>query len=266
MGLAHLEWDGVGDGTQRFKLDLGTNQYYRWAVGSGESDERYGMQLMSDTTHVSGLEGPLAERSRGRTVLNIPSEMFDKDGTHVQLMSYRNELMHSPALSNPVRVPTYAGSGRDPEAWLPELAFATDAGSAAPSRYRATPPMSESLFLGAIVSALPKLLPGVGSLVRNVLPQAGEFASNLLNTLRQSGSGGGSDQSPTASTDPASIIRQILEALAGSASPGAAPAPGATTSPAAAAPGQQAQASSYAEAQALPIAALLPLLQSVLTP
>jgi hypothetical protein len=125
VGLAHLEWIGPNDGGQQFTVNLGTNRWFRFAVGGQDTTRRYGMELLSEPTRVSSVEGPLPDRAMGRTVITIPDEAFDRDHRHVQVTSYRSQDLVSPSVSDVVAVPVHALGRRGPRPFedLPAVAL-----------------------------------------------------------------------------------------------------------------------------------------------
>jgi hypothetical protein len=251
MALAILEYDGPAGDQHRFHAELGTNRYFSWTVGDGRGpDVVDGFRVMANRRHSSPLGGPLPAQARGRTVIDVPAEFFDRDNRHVQLLSFRERDMRGPAVSDILTVqpalgrPAAAAAMAAANGYAPVRPF-----DVVPFRDEA-PRVSNAMFLEALAGVVQHLLPVLQPLVRSVV-------------------------SPD-------IIRLITQLLG----PGAAPAPAAPVPAAPQAPAAtngQAQVRQRSAALGLPptvhlsqaqvapallaaLPALLPLLQQVLTP
>jgi hypothetical protein len=105
MGLAIVTQWGPHDGTVQFKMDLGANRYWTYAVGDEETAKEYGIELLQNTKYVSPVMGPLPVRSMGRGTFDVPSSLFDRANCCLQLRSFRTRDGVGPAISDIQRIP-----------------------------------------------------------------------------------------------------------------------------------------------------------------
>ncbi len=291
MALALLAFDGPTDGRIRFRLDLGTNRYYAYAVGGEDRIRRHGLEVLAEPTFKSPLLGPLPDASRGRGFLEITPEVFDRENRYVQLLSYRTADMVGPAISEPVRVPVGGRARED----LPTLSFGANmtrstlhssVPETVPIRFREVrPEHSQTLFLGALMGALPSILPAVAPLVGNLLgglTGGGSSSRGGSSTPGAGGAGGFLSQLQRMLQDPgtARLFADLIQQVAGAASGGSVGGGGSSPSAPATASSLSARVERlrglpttqvYSEAQVAPallaaLPALMPLLQQVLNP
>lgn len=260
MALAHLRYEGAHGDAHRFRVDLGSNAYFAWAVG-GDPITANGVTMLNRRTAESGLLGPLSPPERRNAVLDIPMGVFDRESSSVQILSFRTERLEGPAASDILDVGTLRLRSAQPALRLPPRARAMQA----PGE------VSTAMFLESIAGVVSGLLPALAQLAPVVLP----MISNLLGGGRSGGGATGGAAQPAAapaqgaaSADTQRLIAQLVQQVAQLLGPnghGAAP-------PAAAARQVTAHALGYSEAKAIPAAllaalpALMPLLQQVLTP
>lgn len=294
MALSIARWRGEHDGHQEFDVDIGSNRYYAWGVGSGTRTHD-GVRLLAARSTTSPLLGPLQPSGRGRAVLRVPSDTFTADQHHLQLLSFRDEELRGPAASDIVEVPW---------GWTPRADRTEDPMSAATLSVSESttgtpmPRLSEAQFLGALAGVVSQVLP----IVQQALPIVGQVAPVIGRLLAggapaapaaPTGAGPGGSAGAPASSSPAPDLAQLLSQLltqlqqAGAPATAAAPtaaAPTGGTSGAASVPylrGSYSRGSSstgparalperYSRASVAPLLAALPalapLLQSVLTP
>jgi hypothetical protein len=259
MALAFIEYDEDLNGNDaRFRIDIGTNRYYAWAVGANAAPSG-GVSILQDRTHTSDIHGPLDERLRGRTVISVPHHLFDREHQRIQLLSFRDADGTGPAASKVLRVAPVVlrDSGGD----LSPLSFSRSADmtripirqsvqSKSPSvafAVREGRPVSRAFFLQALLPLLPQILPAVMPIVSNLLG-GGSSGTAPPPVLQQLGS-----------PRTAELLIQLIQQLTGRAP--ATPQTAASRS---------AQASVYSGEMALPLLAalpaLMPLLQQVLNP
>ncbi len=106
MALAILEFIAFEKGGARFRIDTGTNPFYRIKVGKSFS-ETNGLKWIDEVSHST----PLHHEERGDYLLNtgkeilLPSSYFDRDNCYAQLFSFKNAEGKSPAFSRMVKVP-----------------------------------------------------------------------------------------------------------------------------------------------------------------
>lgn len=275
MALSIARWRGERDGHQEFDVDIGSNRYYAWGVGSGTRTHD-GVRLLASRSSTSPLLGPLQPSGRGRAVLRVPSDAFTADQHHLQLLSFRDEELRGPAASDIVEVPWR---------WTPRADRTEDPMSAAtlsvpePTTVAPVPRLSEAQFLGALAGVVSQVLP----IVQQALPIVGQVAPVIGRLLAggtppaaapggaaPGGSAGGPAGTPgTPTPDIAQLLSQLLAQLqqAGAAAPVPGTAPGAAPGTA---PVRAQSGARYSRASVAPLLAALPalapLLQSVLTP
>jgi hypothetical protein len=190
MALAILRYLGTEGSHSRFQVDIGTNRFYSYAIGTVERRSKYGLDVLKTPAYQSPLIGPLPDASLGRTILEIPNDRFDAQHRFVQITSFRNEHRVGPAISDIVQGPVLSLSplkspslpATPPRLTAPvptlslELAEEMDAHNPAPTlsqevytvpfAYQEEKPVSSAMFLGALTSLIPKILP----VVSQVLP------------------------------------------------------------------------------------------------
>ena len=183
MALAIIEFAEEGRSGPRFRIDIGTNGYYSYAIGGKESSRQNGIEMLLDPVFTSPVLGPLPPSTRGRTVIEVPARQLDKEHRRIQLASFRTKDRVGPAISAVVSVSATRPALDD----LPPPALFTEPrGIAAalthsadrepgtkmttraenvPYSYQRSQVYSSAMFLQAITSLLPQLLPAVGPLL-----------------------------------------------------------------------------------------------------
>jgi hypothetical protein len=265
MALAIITPEEVSNGKRWFRFDIGSNRYFRFAVGKRDVKHRHGIALLAEPKWVSPMQGPVADAAMGRGRFGLADDVFDREARCVQMMSYRTDRMEGPAISNIV-----SAGAMVPVNGLPPIAFARGEREGVlvrPMRY-SQPIVSQAMFLGGLFDMLPKLLPGLGQIVQQIAP-----------ALAGSGSarGGGAEAGPVgdilgklAAPETIKLITQLLGQITGGAQPQTI-APGFTTPDVRASsllrsrPMARAYSSDgYSQAQVLPFAALIPMLAPLL--
>lgn len=117
MALAILELLASEKANVRFKIDTGTNRYYRLKIGRGVR-RKNGIDWVDDiffSTPVgtNDAAGDLLNSSKD---ISIPATSFDKGNAYVQLFSFKNAEGKSPAFSRVVKVPMGSGFLAEPPA------------------------------------------------------------------------------------------------------------------------------------------------------
>lgn len=306
----------------RVRFDIGKNRYLRWQLGEEEAVTRNGLPSLATIKERSDLIGPLRPEARGRGEFTVPTALVSRDARWLQLVSYRERDGSGPALSAVVTIPVSELSRRatsPTDAELPPpVGFApTEFALAQQNRARNTTmtavaiaysqhvdnapfclkerPLSQPLFLQAIIGALPSLMPmlapAIGSLVSGLAPAVGQVAGQLLRSVPGGGAGAGATAgadagAQTAVSHIANLAEQALRALGPAAQQILTPdnlrqimqliQAGNNAAPVAAVAGAKAGAvtqslSRYSQAQVAPallaaLPALMPLLQQVLSP
>ncbi len=187
MALAILQFVNSQPGGHRFRIDIGKNRYYSYAIGGPDTTRQTGIEILLEPTFTAPLVGPLPPSALGRGWLQAPAEHFGREARCIQLASFRTSSREGPAVSQIVTVPFPAGPLDDLPP--PDLGFALSRGvtmsiastyvETVPYSYQRSADYSSAMFLQAITSLLPQVLPAVGSLVGGLFKPGG------------SGSGGG---------------------------------------------------------------------------
>jgi hypothetical protein len=106
MALAILEFIAFEKKGARFRIDTGTNPFYRIKVGRNFS-ETNGLKWIDEVAHST----PMHHEDHSDYLLNTSKEIqlssswFDKDNCYAQLFSFKNAEGKSPAFSRLVKVP-----------------------------------------------------------------------------------------------------------------------------------------------------------------
>jgi len=273
LAILEVDFEAPGDDGQAwFRFDIGSNRFYRFAIGGPERRRLDGVGLIDQPSFITPLQGPLPESAMGRGRFAIDGERFGRDAEFVQMMSYRTANREGPAVSSIVRAqrplpqsrtrpapgrtfePRGLPAGGPPPPVLPARSLSRQA-----PRRAARPPMAGSLsfldFLGAVAPAIGSLLGGLtGGAGGGARAPAGTApappAGDLLARL----------------ADPATIrlLAQLVSQIGGVTAAPAAAAPAASGPSRAAALGYSNAMIAPALLAALP--ALMPLLQQVLNP
>ena len=230
MALALLRLEDVDGQGVHFQVELGENAYYTYAIGDGTTERVSGLPMLSDPSFESELAGPLPPATRGRTSLTVPLDQFDHDHRHIQLMSFRNDSGHGPALSDILTVPA-TSRFRRPQAVQASTRLTSvtrrpkrsKAKASRRARARAaslsarTAPFylveatskgrySTGMFWQALVGMLPQLLGAAGPLLGNLV--GGLFGGGGKAAAPAPASGGGGAAAPTANI--ADVIAAFL--------------------------------------------------------
>jgi len=301
MALAILRQSRVPGppGTISFTLELGSNRCFQYAVGDETVDRGSGFPMLGAAQFTSPLIGPLPESSLGRTVLEIPSQRFDRDHRYVQVTTYRTRSRDGPTVSDILRVavvppnspdhgsredfPSLSFSLRDPmDPYTIESGYGVASGwrGPVPMAYREVRPISSAMFLGSLLPVLSglaaKAIPAIGGLLSGGGGGGiGSIIGSLLGGTKQAASGGTATGGTTTATAPTGIealikpetlqqIIQFLQQLQGDKSGAKSDAKSLSVASAVSAQGYSTAFFAPALLAALP--ALQPLLEKVLTP
>lgn len=261
MALSILKYEGTDGTRSTFRIDLGRNRFYAYAVGSEAFTNANGLKLLSSPRFISPLLGPLDESARGRARLEVPNHLFDRDHRAIQLMSFRTENRVGPAISDIVTVPIL--TGRTISDNLPELGFARNMTmeiyrtETVPFKYRERQPLSQGMFWNILTSIIPKVLPIAGKLLGGVLPSQRNGGSPAGTSPAQpAGSPAGTSAARRAGgSDAINTLITLLQNLI----------PASSTAPTAQSLAIYSEAK-FAPALLAALPSLMPLLQQVLTP
>jgi hypothetical protein len=252
MALAYLTFESNDGSRSRFKIDIGKNRFYSYAVGDKETRRSNGLNMLLNRKFTSPLMGPLPESAMGRAALEIPNHLLDKNYRYVQLMSFRTQSQEGPAISNIVK----ARESLNDIPMLPEITFSRSKTMRNPNFMYMTEnisfPYKESkfssaMFLNVLTSLIPKVLP--------ILPG---IIGGLMGGGKKSSTSSGSNSGSGIMALIANLLKQVM-ALNGSGA--------AVTSKSLV----RSQSREYSQAAAAPallaaLPALMPLLKQVLTP
>lgn len=219
MALAVIEAEGSDERELTFRVDIGTNRLFTYAIGDGGSRSRVdGFTLMEERTYESPMQ-ELPPQSLGRTVIGVPHALFDAEGARdIQLLSFREQRLGAnvgPAVSDIVPVRRRLADLRGAAGF----ALQTDGPAIATTAFREEArPLSTAMFLEFLTGIASKILP----VVQNVLgsPQAGSLLTNILGSLAPAAPpGGGAAPAPApvletlAKPENAKLITELLQKL-----------------------------------------------------
>ncbi len=185
MALAILRFLDTEGSQSRFQVDIGTNRFYSYAIGTAEKRSENGLELLKTPHYCSPLIGPLPDSSLGRTILEIPHDRFDPQHRFIQITSFSNEQRFGPAISDIIQGPTISFS--QPYPTPPVDSFSLEPAQkmyssnttpltyqdiyTVPFAYQEQKPVSSAMFLGALTSLIPKVLP----IASKILPVVGNL-------------------------------------------------------------------------------------------
>jgi hypothetical protein len=282
MALAILRLRGEQDGFQEFDVEVGTNRYYSWSIGSAIT-LRDGIQILVRSVGDSQLIGPLPLSSRGRTLLRIPSEKFTHQDHQIQLLSFLDEDLRNPTVSDIEEVPwPWTPRNRKSEKLREHESMSAITLSTQPvplnegihvkpfsvgGRLPGSPQLSQAQFLQSLGGFISQLLP----IIQQAVPVVTQLVSPPASSTRRSGT----SVAPT-NQDISQLLSALLEEVQALASVPAKTSASANQAiePVGGSPAPQqaisAASSRYSYAAVAPLLAALPalapLLQSVLTP
>ncbi|WP_157619035.1 hypothetical protein [Skermanella stibiiresistens] len=217
--MACIRFVDSGRGVARFKVDVGRNRWYAYAIGEGGTQRRNGLTMLDARSHTSELLGPLDPSEDGRTELEVPTRLFSGRDRSIQLMSFRTPGRDGPALSEIVVVPPNLDLSGDGLADLPEISMTRSRTLAAPPRQAAAIPTVRRALAPARPLSTAQFLDGLLALLPQILPAAGSILGGLLD----GGGAKGPSGPPAGGGDLQQLVAQILKALAPAGA--AAPAP-----------------------------------------
>jgi hypothetical protein len=207
MALAFLDYDGSDRQAAHFRLDVGVNRFYSYAVGNGDRPVVVdGFKLLGDRSYESPLAGPIPESARGRVRLDVPRDAFDRQNADVQVLSFRSEQLDGPAVSEIFRV--QQSLPRDDEGFTP-IQF--DVRPPQPDRtalWKEQQPVSSAMFLDVLAGLVDKILPFVQPLLGSLLSGAGAGAQATppVGAIARAGTGGSTG---VVSPDLAQIVGKV---------------------------------------------------------
>jgi hypothetical protein len=170
MALAILQLEDTDSTRYRFRVNIGTNRFYRYAIAPSAAKQSNGLVQLQDTKFTSPLIGPIPEASLGKTVFDVPRDRFDRKNNQIQITSFRTKNLEGPALSDVLPViarleesgvkrqlhssafsedfdASLNGTNRD---WSMERAMEKTPIETIPFTYREEPPVSSAMFIEPI--------------------------------------------------------------------------------------------------------------------
>ncbi len=210
MALAVIRPIGWHGDTLQVKADIGTNQYYRYLIGARKRRFR-GIDILEEISYQSPLMAashPSQRLLMAEFILRIPREQINRDTKFLQLLSYKTRDKRGQALSEIIRITSAPlPSGNRPFS----LSIVEEKNSMnnipvkyKPCHYREKE-VSETMFLGPLLNALPNVLRVAGPIVSNLLGSAGGASP--------SASGGTTTANAGTSNDVLQAILQLLNNL-----------------------------------------------------
>ena len=256
MALAILEADdGPADGStlaRWFRYDIGSNRFFRIAVGGPERRRADGAALIDEPIYITPLQGPIPRSAMGRGRIAIEERQFTREAEFVQMLSYRTANREGPAVSAIIRARRpLPGVETMPSFAVPPLPAQM---SARQSRIRQRDMIANQMSFFDIL--------------RGIAPMIGNLIGGLAGGAGSTSGGGTATAAPGGDllarlADPATVqlLSQLISQIGG--------LPAAPTAAASGLP--RATAMGYSEAMIAPallaaLPALMPLLQQVLNP
>lgn len=272
MALAILEPDDlqgdVDDGRRWFRYDIGSNRFFRFAVGGPERRRLDGVSLIDQPTWVSPLQGPLAESAMGRGRYAVDGAHFADDMEFVQMMSYRTATRDGPAVSAIVRARRPLPLEIAPPRLSPPRLPTPMSRQRSVSTHRPSPAVAHQLSLMSILAAI---APAIGNLLGGF--GGGAPAAAAPSTPAAPAAPGAPGDVLARLADPATIrlLSQLVSQIGGLPAGASGTVAGAAPAPPAGGATATASALGYSNAMIAPallaaLPALMPLLQQVLNP
>ena len=224
MALAILEFLSFDNESALFKIDIGTNNFYKLKIGKSVSS-RSGIDWVDEISTTSPLK---KKKSMDADLLShgeeirVPGNIFDRENCYVQLFSFKNQEGRSPAFSTVLKIPV-ALQGLDPEPFeLPSsfsnsfsttMTTTTRIASFRPVR-RVSKASHKAAYarqasFGDLLSAVAKVaLPEVLKLISGNLPGTAGNASNPV-TNQPANNNAGSNNSAL----PIGFLNELLNSL-----------------------------------------------------
>lgn len=110
MALALLDFTGWEQQHAVFKIDIGTNGFYKFRIGNGK-EEKTGLEVIENVTTSTRLSrkknGDASFFDTSENV-KLPRKLFDRTNRYIQLVSSKTESGKSPAVSSVITVPVEA--------------------------------------------------------------------------------------------------------------------------------------------------------------
>jgi hypothetical protein len=204
MALAILQFQDSDETESQFKINIGTNQFYLYTIGQGES-RRNGILYIQDIVFTSELIGPLAPESLGCTILKVPNDRFTRKHRSIQITSFRTAQRQGMAISEIVSVDAVGAMQNHPVA----MSFQIEGESRSITRqpiqtvafsYQEAQPLSSAMMFEWLTALIPKILPAVKAavpVVAGALPTVLPIIGQLINSGSQTAQNGKTENSQT---------------------------------------------------------------------
>lgn len=189
MALSYIRFLEADNNRYLFKVDIGTNRFYSYTIGDKEVLSNKGLKRIQNPHFTSQLIGALPKSNLGRTVLEIPGDRFDNKNRYIQVTSFRTEKRIGPAISEIISIiPISNNQNNQNKLSLPAISFSMENQSleTVPFSYREAKPISSAMFIGALKTLIPKVLPAVKQAlpaVAGALPTALPMLGNLVGAI-----------------------------------------------------------------------------------
>ena len=233
MALAILESLGSDGKGEQFRIDTGTNRFYRLKVGRTK-ERRAGVEWVGEITFATpvGRNPRAGDPFRSSTDVVIPAQHFEGGHSYVQLFSFKTADGISPAFSPVVLVATGFGTG--PLDFGIEDAFSRSTSMNTNAHF--LPARTVPCRTGAQTYAAQA---SIADLIGQVIKVAAPIVTNLLGGAGApaGGSGGATGGAAAGSGSPGDFVAQLLKSILGAlgqgqaAAPAPAPAPAPTVAP-----------------------------------
>lgn len=228
MALSYIRFLEADNNRYRFAVDIGTNRFYSYTIGDKDVLSNKGLKRIQNPHFKSELIGALPKSNLGRTILEIPGDRFDRKNRYIQVTSFRTKQRIGPAISDIISIIPISNDSQNSQNILftPAISFSMQNQSleTVPFSYRETKPISSAMFLGALKSLIPQVLPAVKKalpVVSELLPTAlpmlgslvGAVAGNNTNEDGTESQPGGISQIIQAASNPetAQLIASLLQ-------------------------------------------------------
>jgi len=206
MALAILQWESADSHDFRFKIDIGTNTFYRFKIGRSVID-RAGIKWVDEISK----ETPFRQKKKltflgdSEEEVRLPKNYFDSENCYVQLLSAKDAQGTSPAVSKVISIPI--GLQRMNTGRLNPLTRASSINMSY-TDFNPVRNISHDVQYLAHQSSIEDIL---GSLVRAVLPTA----IGMLNPAagNSTGGAGAAASGGAAHGDTSSLLTSLLGAL-----------------------------------------------------
>ncbi|MEM9820550.1 MAG: hypothetical protein AAF985_05740 [Bacteroidota bacterium] len=241
MALAIIQQLGSSGDRIRFRVDIGTNRFFQYRIGSASRRDR-GIELLRGITFRSPIfetKNAAQRLLRADFILEVPANHFDANAKRIQLLSFKDKAGKGIAVSEVLRVVAPVDNKAD--FLFPKLSMSSENAimEQIPVKYKSKSysetDLSQGMFWEAVVSALPGLIkvaaPIVGGLLKGGKAKAGSNGKTgstdkvlnaileLLNGLKNSnGISQASSVSESMAIDPATLM-QLAPLLQKVASP-----------------------------------------------